>query len=265
MTQLIQRSNGSIEALEAEIEALEKEAGIINEEVEEEEVVEEKAVEPQPLSKEEETFKKRYADLRRLQQKQADELKELKAKLASGKTQELPIDKESAEKWARENPKAASVIRALVLEQMDTKVTPDMDRLKTMQEEVEKEREQARIRKAHPDFDDIVALDEFHTWAESQPKRVQDLIYDGTADDVIWAIGAYKKETSTPTKEHNKAAEAVVKGGSKTAPKEDSGKTLYRESEVAKMSLTEYAKHEEAISKAIREGRFSYDLSGAAR
>ena len=34
----------------------------------------------------------------------------------------------------------------------------------------------------HPDFDDIRDSDEFHEWAESQPKWVQDALYENDND-----------------------------------------------------------------------------------
>ena len=39
----------------------------------------------------------------------------------------------------------------------------------------------------------------------------------------------------------------------------------YSESQVSKMSNAEFGKHEEAISEAMQNGKFSYDISGGAR
>jgi len=39
----------------------------------------------------------------------------------------------------------------------------------------------------------------------------------------------------------------------------------YKESQVQRMSLSEYEKHESAIQEAIKAGTFIYDLSGGAR
>lgn len=267
MTTLIERSFRSEEDLEKEIEELEKEGGIFDEEKETPPVEkEERELDTPPVNPEDESWKKRYGDLRRVSQKQAAELKELKEKLESVKAgSEVPKNLEQAKKWAEENPQAAAIIKALAKEELKTSFDPkakDFDKLK---EEIEREREQTKIRKVHPDFDELVESEEFHNWAETQPKRVQDLIYEGGADDVIWAIGAYKKEALNAKQDPDKeAARSVGKKGI-SQPTEDRKGFAFKESEIAKMPISEYEKHEEAILKAMREGRFLYDLTGGAR
>jgi len=251
----------SVSRLEEEIAALE---GKQAEELETETT--EVPVREEVLTKDEETWKKRYSDLRRTSQKQMDDLKRLTKEvedLKSTKTKPtLNISSvEEATKWARENPQAASIIRALANEQVGSKE----DDVKAIRLELEKNKQEARIKKAHPDFEDITASDEFHDWAESQPQTMQKLIYDGEAEDVIWALSAYKKEMVAnqinPTKE---AAKSVVNKLS-SAPADGSGKKTFTESQVQKMSMAEYEKNEAAIAQSQRDGTFVYDLSGAAR
>jgi len=43
------------------------------------------------------------------------------------------------------------------------------------------------------------------------------------------------------------------------------GKMKFSESQVSQMTDRDFDKYEEAISEAMRNGTFSYDLSGAAR
>ena len=98
---------------EAELEQLIKEnAG------EEKEPVEQEA---EPTNAEEKTFKKRYSDLRRHQQKQAEELKkeidDLKRQLsvAAQKEMKLPKSDEDIEQWAEEYPDVAKIVETIAI------------------------------------------------------------------------------------------------------------------------------------------------------
>jgi len=267
----------SIKTLEdeiAELERLENPEGEEEEVEEEEEVVEEDVIEDDeeeaeeessaPLSKEEESFKKRYSDLRRHNQKISDSLKEKEAELALVKKQKatagLP-SAEEAESWAKENPKAAAIIRALASEQ--TSVTSE--ELSQVKDKLNRAEQEARILKVHPDFESITSESEFHDWADEQPERVQSLIFSKSADDVIWAVSQYKKEMLGEKPNMKKEAAKSVSSKSTSAEPKSQSKGHFTESMVSKMSMQEYEKNEEAITKAMRDGTFTYDLSGAAR
>jgi DNA repair exonuclease SbcCD ATPase subunit len=261
----------SVKKLEDEIEALEKEwssKGQAPQEVdEEEEEVEEQAQEqeveqasPEPVSKEEESFKKRYADLRRHSQKLADELKEVKEALKVKKSAGLPTAEEAAA-WAEANPKAAAIIRAIALHE----TSASSDELSAIKDRLSRAEQEARIRKAHPDFEEVTSEDsDFHDWAETQPKSVQNLIYSADAEDVIWAIGQYKA-TKAPKTNVQKEAALAVSPRSKTPAPTTKTEGRFSESQVQAMSLAEFEKNETAILASQRNGSFIYDLSGAAR
>lgn len=257
----------SVTRLEEELALLE--AGNLPEQEQEEQEqeveqeVEQEAPLPVAQTKEDETFKKRYSDLRRHNQKITDDLKAANERISALETQKsgLPSPQE-AEAWAKANPKAAAIIRALATEQVST-IAPKNEELVAIQTELERTKQEAKIKKVHPDFEEITAEDGFHTWAESQPAGIQDLIYDGTADDVIWALTQYKKELikTNPKKD----AALAVTGRSKPVAPEGVGKGRFTESQVQKMSLREYEKNETAIQEAMANGTFVYDLSGGAR
>ena len=261
----------SVKRLEDEIAELEKNVNGSSEEeeVNEEEVVEEteevkqeSSAEP-PASKEEETFKKRYSDLRRHSQKLADDLKEAQAAIADLKKQKtspgLPTAEE-AEEWAKANPKAAAIIRAIALGE----TANTSEEINTIKDKLNRAEQEARIFKVHPDFEDITSEDQFHDWAEGQPQSVQKLIYSNSADDVIWAISQYKKEKAEKPNPKKEAAKAVSSKTNSAEPKTE-GKGRFTESMISKMSMQEYEKNETAIQEAMRNGTFIYDLSGAAR
>lgn len=256
----------SVKRLEEELAELERQTSGATEELEEEEAqeTEEKEVETSaPLSQEEETFKKRYSDLRRHSQKQSNDLKEALARIEAlekaKNAPELP-SAEEAEEWAKANPKAAAIIRALANEQVGTK----NDDVNAIKQELERNKQEARIKKAHPDFEDITGQDEFHDWVQKQIQSVQKLVYEGDADDVIWALTLYKKETDVENP-NKSAAKAVSKKANSAVPNDDGGKRSFTESQVQKMTLQEYEKNETAIQEAVKNGSFVYDLSGGAR
>lgn len=256
----------SVKRLEDEIAELEKNVNgsSEDEEIEQEETeeVEEtsEAVEEAPVTKEEETFKKRYSDLRRHSQGLADKVKELEAALKTQKTSPGLPTAEEAEEWAKANPKAAAIIRAIAMGE----ATSTSEEINTIKDKLNRAEQEARIFKVHPDFEDVTSEEQFHDWAEQQPQSVQKLIYSNSADDVIWAIGQYKKEKTEKPNHKKEAAKAVSSKTSFAEPKTE-GKGRFTESMISKMSMSEYEKNEAAIQESMRNGTFIYDLSGAAR
>ena len=138
-----------------------------------------------------------------------------------------------------------------------------------MRVEAVKEKAEAELLKLHPDFMDIREDDKFHDWADSQPKWVQDALYENVDDakSVARVIDLYKIDAGITTKKSDskKSAASAVNTRSKASPTADESNNYIRESQVDKMSDKEYAKNQEAIMEAMRTGKFVYDLSGAAR
>ena len=63
-----------------------------------------------------------------------------------------------------------------------------------MQLSATKEKAEVELMRLHPDFGEIRDSDEFHDWAEEQPKWVQDALYDNDNDAraAARAIDLYK-------------------------------------------------------------------------
>lgn len=243
-----------------------------------EEVQERKAEpkeEPQ-LSKEEESFKKRYGDLRRhMQEKEQEfkvELEKLKSQLDKSAKNELVLPKSEDEiaAWAKKYPDVAAIVEAIA-DKKASERSSDLDkRLKEIEElrvQAKKDKAEAELMGLHPDFAEIRAADEFHEWAESQPKWVQDALYENVDDarSVARVIDLYKadkgiaKQKSTSS---DKAAASSVNAKTRNTPEADDSKSFFRESQVNKMSTKEYEKNADAIMDAIRSGKFIYDVSG---
>jgi len=245
--------------------------------------VEQEATEPEeaePTTAEEKTFKKRYSDLRRHQQKQAEEFKtELDAmkrqlESATKKEMKLPKSDEDIETWAAEYPDVAAIVETIAMKKAREQSTALEERLKAideLQNSATKEKAEAALMQMHPDFDDIRDSDDFHEWAEEQPKWVQDALYenDNDARSAARAIDLYKSDRGigkeTKSKSNKSAAEAVSTKNKRSKPQSDEASTYLKESDVDKMSTQEYEKHADEIMDAIRSGKFIYDLSGSAR
>ena len=255
---------------EEELEQLKKEHA--GEEVE--------AEEAEPTSAEEKTFKKRYSDLRRHQQKQAEEFKAelaaMKSQLekATKKEMKLPKSDEDIEQWAADYPDVAAIVETIAMKKAAEQSTALEERMKAideMQTSATKEKAEAALMQMHPDFDEIRDSDEFHNWAEEQPKWVQDALYDNDNDarSAARAIDLYKADMgiaeAKKSKSNKDAAKSVTAKNTRNKPQEDESSTYLRESQVDKMSAQEYEKHADEIMDAIRSGKFIYDLSGSAR
>ena len=244
--------------------------------------VEQEATEPEetePTTAEEKTFKKRYSDLRRHQQQQAEEFKKeidaLKSQLslAAQKEMKLPKSDEDIEKWADEYPNVAAIVETITMKKAREQSTALEERMKAideLQSSASKEKAEAELMRIHPDFGDIRDSDEFHDWAEEQPKWVQDALYDNDNDarSAARAIDLYKADMGIgkeKPKSDKAAAKSVNTKNSRSKPQENEATTYLKESQVQKMSAQEYEKNSDEIMEAIRSGKFIYDVSGSAR
>jgi hypothetical protein len=235
--------------------------------------------EEEPTGAEERTFKKRYSDLRRHQQKQAEEFKtelaELKAQLsaATKKEMKLPKSDEDIETWAKEYPDVAAIVETIAMKKAREQSSALEERMKAIDElqvSATKEKAEAALMQMHPDFDEIRDSDSFHEWAEEQPKWVQDALYenDNDARSAARAIDLYKVDMGIGKKKPKSdkdAAKSVSTKNSRSKPQENEASSYLRESEVQKMSPQEYEAKSDEIMEAIRSGKFIYDISGSAR
>ena len=235
-----------------------------------------KADSKEPESAEERSFKKRYGDLRKHQQQQQkdfeQQISDLKRQLdeTTKKEIKLPKTEEELESWAKEYPDVAAIVESIAIKKAKEQSKNLEDRMKEFEElrsVATKEKAEAQLLAIHPDFADIRESDDFHTWAEEQPKWVQDALYenDNDARSAARAIDLYKADISITTKRPSKdAAQAVNAKSSRSGPTDES-KAYLKESEVQKMSGQEYEKRSDEIMEAIRSGKFIYDVSGNAR
>lgn len=236
--------------------------------------------EAEPVSGEEKSFKKRYGDLRRHMQTKEQEWNEkfeslqTQLKEATRKEIKLPKSDEDIESWTQKYPDVAAIVETIAIKKAKEQAAELEDRVKAVDEmriNAARDKAEAELLRIHPDFDQIRDSDDFHDWAEEQPKWVQDALYENNNDarSAARAIDLYKadrnidkKKTSTPS--NKDAARSVDSRNSRSRP-DESTKGVFTESQVAKMSAKEYEKLSDEIMESIRTGSFVYDLSGSAR
>lgn len=238
--------------------------------------VEEDTEEPQ--SAEEKSFKKRYGDIRTLQQTQKKEyeakLEEMQRQLdaATKKEMQLPTSEEEIEAWASKYPQVAKIVESIAMKKAKEQASEyegKFAEIESMKKDALRQKAEADLYKAHPDWDEVRDDDAFHEWAEEQPKAVQDALYENDTDGKLaaWAVGLYKQEkgirTSKPTAKD--AAKSIGSKSERAAPDASNTKGVIYESQVSKMNAHEYEKNAEAIAEAIQSGKFVYDMSAAAR
>ena len=262
---------------EEELEALKKQAQGETEDP----VTEEKAEdEEEPKNAEEKTFKKRYGDLRRHSQEKEREfqkqLDDLKGQLEKSTKKEIKLPKTEAEieEWSKEYPDVAKIVETIAIKkarETSADLENEIKKINEMSAEAQKDKAEAELMKIHPDFSEIRDSDEFHNWADEQPKWVQDALYenDNDAKSAARAIDLYKADkgisAKTKSKSNKSAATEVKAKAEKSVPDAEGKSNRILESQVQEMSADEYEKNADTIMEAIRSGNFVYDISGSAR
>lgn len=234
--------------------------------------------EQEPENSEEKTFKKRYGDLRRHMQEKENQYKEHIEKLqsqlkkATQKEIKLPKSDEDLAAWASQYPDIAAIVETIATKKAREQSQQLEERMKAvdeMQYNAKKEKAEAELMALHPDFNEIRNDDDFHEWAEEQPKWVQDALYenDNDAKSAARAIDLYKADRGIRTRKTSSSKDAArnVNTRGRNRPSSTSNGNTILESDVQRMSAQEYEANSDAIMEAIRSGRFVYDVSGSAR
>jgi hypothetical protein len=174
--------------------------------------------------------------------------------------------------WAKQYPDVYRIVESIALKKAKETTKTLEERMRKVDEsERETSREKARVEllKLHPDFDKIEDNEDFHDWAEKQPKWVQDALYENDDDfhSAARVIDLYKSDRNMKRRapDNKSAAQAVNPRGRATPSATADQEGVFYESQVQKMSITEYEANQENIVKAMRSGKFVYDISGNAR
>lgn len=238
----------------------------------------------------EDTWKKRYGDLRRHSQNVEKELKQNIKDLSeqvqrlsvAQKMENLPKTKEEVEAWAEQYKDSYDIIRTVATTELQDQLQAlqsQIDSLKEVNEETSQQKAAAVLSTLVPGWEKFNDDAEFHTWLKD-PKRktFAEVVYNGTDPyEIAEVLETYMartgkkpgtanlapKEPVIPKPNINAALNVPTPNNVDLGNNTD--KQYIRESEVAKLSAKDFEKYEEAIDAAQREGRFIYDLSGKAQ
>lgn len=232
------------------------------------------------LSAEEKSFKKRYGDLRRHSQQQQlalqKQIDELRTQLTQSTEQQikLPTNEEDLARWAQTYPDVAKIVETIAIKKAKEQTAAMEQRFAALDEQEKltaREKAELELLKLHPDFDTIRDTEDFHDWADEQPKWVQQALYENDTDAraAARAIDLYKVDRNIgkakPKKEDTSAAQGIRTRSERSAPSGNDAEGVIYESQVAKMTSKQYEAFEEKIQAAMQSGKFVYDLSGNAR
>lgn len=247
--------------------------------------------EPIAANPEEETWKERYGNLRRHQADQEKALRKEKddliKQLERATKQELKFPEDASIEeviaWGEEFPKVAGILETFANHKISEKtkgLAEEVELIKQERLQLAKERAVTQVLKKHDDFLDFVDSPDFQEWIARQPtergpiigQALQNALWENDTDHVsaIKAIDQYKQDKASAARprrrnEPERQAATTVPTQTSVTPTNGSGKRAFLESEVENMSIRDYIKFEADIEEARREGRFVYDLSGAAR
>ena len=236
------------------------------------EVTQSQEAEPDKL---EDGWEKRYGDLRRHTQQQMlnkdKQLSEVKAQLDQAAKGQIKFPKtdEEIDIWSKKYPEVAKIVDTIARKRANEALEEGEKRLEGLKQLetklTRKEAEQELIR-MHPDFAEIRQRSDFHDWVAMQPEYIKDALYKNNTDAkaAARAIDLYKSDIGKTKRSNPRNAASSVGRTSSSSPS-TGGKARFSESQVARMSLDEYAKNEEAILDSMRTKSFVYDVSGGAR
>ena len=194
--------------------------------------------ESEPLSAEEQTFKKRYGDLRRHNQKIEARLKDLESQ---HKETNPPKSEADVKQWIEKYPDFAAIVEAIASKKADEMYGDSFKSIEEERANLARAKAEAAIVEKHSDFFKITGSDEFHEWIDAQPKRVQDALFENEddAESAIRVLDLYKLDkgmTKSAKKSAAKAAASAVDKGSKASVSTDDGKPTFKESQIMKNS-----------------------------
>ena len=200
-------------------------------------------------------YKKRYDDLKKHYDNKINEFKqkekELQAQSRMQQRVEQTVRHEERQEAASQPARKTEVTRT---------PTPT---LAQREAKVARKEAEMSLQQAHPDFAQIRESTEFHTWAKSQPKVIQDWVYNNPNDVglAVKAIDIYKSETGKTSSRTTGGSQSRPSGSAadmvstKTKTVNAGEPKIWSQREIAALSMDQYDKYEEEIDLAISEGR----------
>lgn len=225
--------------------------------------------EAEEVPQQETNYKKRYDDLKKHYDAKLNEFRQREQELiaASQPEYQAPKSEEDLTRFREEYPDLYDTVETVAHMRAEEQMKEMRQRFSAIEQremEIARREAETALKERHPDFDEIRGDDSFHDWAKEQPEQIQDWIYNNP-DNVTLAVKAldlYKLETGRGRKGPGRPRKQAAPSGSaadmvstKTTGVDAKQPKIWTESEIAKMSLDQFDKHEEEIREAISEGR----------
>ena len=218
-------------------------------------------------------YKKRYDDLKKHYDQKLSEFKrteqELRDQAKEAEPQyQAPKTQEDLDRFRTEYPDLYDTVETVAHMRSQQEVEALRSRFSVIEQreaEIAAREAESALQERHPDFDQIRGDDSFHEWAQEQPDQIQDWIYNNPNDVTlaVKALDLYKLETGKGQgSRKRRSGNRQPQGGSaadmvstKTTNVDAKEAKIWTESEIAKMSLDQFDRHEEEIKIAMEEGR----------
>ena len=218
-------------------------------------------------------YKKRYDDLKKHYDQKLSEFKrteqELRDQAKEAEPQyQAPKTQEDLDRFRTEYPDLYDTVETVAHMRSQQEVEALRSRFSVIEEreaQIAAREAESALQERHPDFDQIRGDDSFHEWAQEQPDQIQDWIYNNPNNVTlaVKALDLYKLETGKGQgSRKRRSGNRQPQGGSaadmvstKTTNVDAKEAKIWTESEIAKMSLDQFDRHEEEIKIAMEEGR----------
>lgn len=257
----------------------------LDEEVKEVKEEVDKEIEEKKVTQPEETWEKRYGDLRRHSDQKIRDLETRLNQMAGDlekekkRQAEPPVDPEEFKAWIERHSTASRMVKAMIQEEVSKlgdNYKNEFQTLKQEQQNVKLGQAKVLVARKRPDFFKDIATEEFGDFLKQTPWANSAINTPDLSQDVEFvveqAISAYdyfiftRDAKASQEKQKEKEfdpREAATSINTKSGRPSPEGKKNYKfsESAVQKMSVQEYESKEKAITEAIQNGEFLYDLS----
>ena len=218
-------------------------------------------------------YKKRYDDLKKHYDQKLSEFKRTEQELRDQAREvepqyQAPKSQEDLDRFRTEYPDLYDTVETVAHMRSQQEVEALRSRFSVIEEreaQIAAREAESALQERHPDFDQIRGDDSFHEWAQEQPDQIQDWIYNNPNDVTlaVKALDLYKLETGKGQgSRKRRSGNRQPQGGSaadmvstKTTNVDAKEAKIWTESEIAKMSLDQFDRHEEEIKIAMEEGR----------
>jgi hypothetical protein len=212
-------------------------------------------------------WEKRYKDLQSFNSRKINELtNQIKTLQEQGVPKvTAPRTPEEMDAFKAANPEMYNVIQHMATEIAQTQLQGYDQKMAGVQNDLldtKMEKAQLAIKAAHPDFEQVINSDQFAAWASRQAAGVQDWIYNNpdNPDLAIKALSLYKYESgqNTTTSQLDASVDVAAQSGAATETNSRNHPAyIWKASDIRGMPPAEYAKWDEVITLAHREGRVS--------